>query len=101
MMHYSCDRCKRLIETDDELRYVVRLEIQAKFGDSESSDYSDADHLLEIDEILERQEDELDPMIAEEDYTRKRFDLCGDCHAAFLKNPWGRETTKSVGFSDN
>lgn len=101
MIHYSCDRCKRLIETEDELRYVLRLEVQATFGDHESTDYSEPDHLLEIDEILERQDDDADPMIDEEVYSRKRFDLCSDCCRAFLRNPLGRATTKPVGFSDN
>ena len=34
MIHHSCDRCQRLIETDDEIRYVVRLEVQANMGDN-------------------------------------------------------------------
>jgi hypothetical protein len=29
MIHYTCDRCKREIDPEQELRYVVKLEIQA------------------------------------------------------------------------
>ena len=29
MIHFTCDRCKREIDPDLELRYVVRLEVQA------------------------------------------------------------------------
>lgn len=102
MIHYSCDRCKRLIETEHELRYLVRIEVQAKFGDdSEVTSDEAKDHLLEIDEILDRQSDEVDPMIDDEVYSRRRFDLCCECYAAFQKNPFGRETPQSLGFSDN
>lgn len=94
MIHYSCDRCRRLIETEDDLRYVVRLEIQAKFGVDE-----DTDDLPE--ELLERQEDVNDPFIDEETFSRRRFDLCNECYREYIRNPLGRESTKSVGFSDN
>ena len=29
MIHYTCDRCKRTINPENELRYVVRLEVYA------------------------------------------------------------------------
>jgi DNA-directed RNA polymerase subunit RPC12/RpoP len=102
MIHYSCDRCQRLIETDDEVRYVVRLEVEAKLGDNVFAEQDDdRDHLLEIHEILDRQEDELESLTEDEVYARKRYDLCSDCHAEFLRNPMGREVTKPVDFSQN
>lgn len=98
MIHYSCDRCRRLIETEVDLRYVVRMEIQTKFGDTQNQDeFGDSDSLLEI----ERQEDALDPLVDDEVYNRRRFDLCCDCYKEFVRNPLGRETSKPVGFSDN
>ncbi len=27
MIHYSCDMCGQLIQTEDELRYVVKIEV--------------------------------------------------------------------------
>ena len=101
MIHYSCDRCQRLIETDDELRYVLRIEVEAKLGENAFSDDDAPDHLLEIHEIIERQDDALDSLVDDEVYHRKRFDLCRDCYQAFLRNPLGKESTKSVGFSNN
>ena len=58
MIHFSCDRCKRVLG-NDELRYVVRLEVQAMVDpvDGEELD-DDRDHLLELHEILERLDDE-------------------------------------------
>ena len=29
MIHYSCDLCKRLIDPEDDLRYVVKIEVYA------------------------------------------------------------------------
>ena len=29
MIHYSCDCCKRIIDLQEELRYVVRMEVYA------------------------------------------------------------------------
>lgn len=102
MIHYSCDRCQRLIETDDEIRYVVRLEVEAKLGDNVFADQDEEhDHLLEIHEILERQGDESDAMVDDEVYSRKRFDLCTNCYKAYLRNPMGREPAKTIDFSQN
>lgn len=102
MIHHSCDRCQRLIDTDDEMRYVVRLEVQAQMGGNAFGvDEEERDHLLEIHEILERHDDQNDPLISDDIYSRRRFDLCSDCYRAFLRNPLGQETAKPVGFSDN
>ena len=29
MIHHSCDLCKRLIDTDQDVRYVVKMEVYA------------------------------------------------------------------------
>ncbi len=103
MIHFSCDRCQRRIETDDEVRYVVRLEVQATLGEHalDGNEDDDRDHLLEVHEILERHDDKNDPLISDEIYNRRRFDLCSNCHRAFLRNPLGREVAKTIDFSQN
>ena len=102
MIHYSCDRCQRLIETEDEVRYVVRLEIEAKLGENVFADQDDErDHLLEIHEILEKQDDDNESLAEDEVYARKRYDLCSACYREYLRNPVGREVSKSVDFSQN
>ena len=102
MIHYSCDRCQRLIEADDEVRYVVRLDVEAKLGENVfARDDEDSDHLLEIHEILERSEAEGDSKLGQEIFARKRFDLCAECYETFQRNPIGREIAKSAGFSQN
>lgn len=100
MIHYSCDRCQRLIDTDDEVRYVVRLEIESKLGEDVFVD-EERDHLLEMHEIIEQAATNGESLGDDEVYQRTRFDLCGECYRAFLSNPMGREGAKSVGFSEN
>ena len=101
MIHFSCDRCQRLIDTDDEVRYVIRMEIESKFGEDVFAD-DDRDHLAELHELIEQTHAQLNETSEDEVYHRTRFDLCADCYRAFLHNPMGRESaTKPVGFSDN
>ncbi len=57
MIHYTCDRCKRTINSENELRYVVRLEVYASLDPIEDELHDDRDHLQEIQEILERLDD--------------------------------------------
>jgi len=101
VIHYSCDRCKRSIDSFNELRYVVRMEVSACMADVEAcQDEAERDHLLEIHEILERAEDAADELISEDVYRRQRFDLCPECYRRFLKRPLG-ESTVEFDFSEN
>jgi len=101
MIHYSCDCCKRPIDSRTDLRYVVKLEVQATMDLPELESVEDErDHLLEIEELL----DELgDPNLAcvDEDYQRRCYDLCAQCYQDYIKNPLGIEKNRRVGFSKN
>ena len=101
MMHFSCDRCKRELESDD-LRYVVKIEIHAAMDPiSEDQLEDDRDHLMEIEDILENSIDDDSDNIGEDVYQRRRFDLCPECYRRFVQNPLGREVKVSLGFSKN
>jgi hypothetical protein len=102
MIHYSCDRCKRPLSPTEELRYVVTMEVQAAMEPLDVDELEDdRDHLLEIQEILERLEDTESEMIADDIYQKRRFDLCPECYRSSIKNPIGRETAAHLGFSQN
>ncbi len=102
MIHFSCDRCQRPIDAKQAVRYVVKMEIEATLNTS-GNDHGDDDQdsLLEMDQMLERlEEDALDednPVL----YQRQRFDLCPDCYKQFVRNPFGREKVVPFGFSHN
>ena len=103
MIHYSCDRCGGSIESDD-LRYVVRVEVQATMETIdalEADAEADRDHLLELEEILERMDDEQCSLISEDVYQQKRYDLCCSCYRKFISDPLGSESTTHFNFSSN
>lgn len=99
MIHYSCDRCRRRLE-GDELRYVLRIEAQAAMDPSIQEPEDDRDHLQELQEILERIENDESAGVGEEIYQRRRFDLCPDCYRKFAENPLGIGAS-AFGFSKN
>ena len=102
MIHFTCDRCKRVIDLERELRYVVRMEIEAVMDPiHEEEPQGDRDHLLEIDEILERVDaSEIDAM-GDDIYQKRRYDLCPSCYKKFNANPLAREKKAVLGFSHN
>jgi hypothetical protein len=99
MIHYSCDLCKRPLDEDD-LRYVVKLEVYAAF-DPLKLEEDDRDNMQELHEILERLDDAQSPEIGEDVYQQLRFDLCPECRKKFLKNPLGGRITEQFDFSKN
>ena len=100
MIRFTCDLCKREIDPEGDLRYVVKIEIYASL-DPMVLEEDDRDHLQEMQDILERSEDLDSDQIGDEVYQQLRFDLCPECRRRFLKNPLGRENTKILNFSEN
>ena len=101
MIRYTCDCCKRNLDPDD-LRYVVKLEVYAALDPTASDEADDdRDHLQEIQQILQRSEDEADEQIGSDVYQQLRYDLCPDCRKKFLRNPLGRDASAKFEFSKN
>ena len=101
MIHYSCDQCKRLLDPDEDLRYVVKMEVYAAMDPVEESDDDDRDYLLEIQDILQRMDDGANDRIGDDVYRAMRFDLCADCRRKFVAHPLGRVVHKQFDFSQN
>ena len=102
MIRYSCDLCKRELDPQDDLRYVVKMEVYAAFDPSTTgADEEDRDNLEEIQDIIERLEDSANESIGDDVYQQLRFDLCPECRKRFIRNPLGRKTAKAFGFSTN
>ena len=102
MIHYSCDRCGCTIRDDQAIRYVVRMEMEATLNvEFDGAMDDDQDCLLEMDQMLEKLEqealDEEDSMV----HQRKTFDLCPSCFRKFARNPVGRDRISPFGFSHN
>ena len=57
MIHHSCDLCKRLIDTEQEVRYVVKMEVYAALDPALDDADDDRDGLAEVQDMFERIED--------------------------------------------
>ncbi len=102
MIRYVCDLCKREMDPDEDLHYVVKMEIYAAFDPNVAQEQDDdRDHLQEIQDILERLEQSDSDQVGEDVYQKLRFDLCPECRRKFLRNPLGREAVKALNFSKN
>jgi hypothetical protein len=101
MIHYSCDRCKCEIDAKNDLRYIVRIEIEAAMDRDDCELADEIDHLMELDETLGQIDEMDDEVVGADIYEKKRYDLCADCYRHYIKNPLGRELTVPFGFSKN
>ena len=102
MVHYSCDICKRLIEAEEDVRYVVKIEVYAALDPSADDVDDDRDGLQDVQEMLQRVEESCSEDVTPDDlYQNLRFDLCPDCRKKFLSRPLGRESAKQFNFSQN
>lgn len=103
MIRYTCDLCKRELDPESDLRYVVKIEVFAAFDPPSAVDEEgDRDHLQEVQEMLERLEKIDDSHLSEDVYQQVRLDLCPECRRQFLKLLLKREAARSTyGFSNN
>lgn len=107
MIHYTCDRCKRQINTADQTRYIIQIDIQSAADQPRSEiEEDDIDQLTELHQMLEGmtvgEPETLDAIESDSESShRGRYDLCPECHRQFLKNPLGRDALVPLGFSNN
>lgn len=101
MIHFTCDCCRRSIDPERDLRYVVRLEVYASLDATEEELDDERDHLQEIQDILERLDDAEDRQICDDVYQQRRYDLCSECRGRFVQDPLGRFRASQLDFSKN
>ena len=102
MIHFTCDMCGKVLLADEDTRYVVKVEVYAAYDPMEltAKDLQD-DRTEEIQDLLDEMAD-IDPEVLEDQvYKSFRFDLCPECHAAYLKDPLGRATRMRARFGQN
>jgi len=102
MIHFTCDLCGKPLLADEDTRYVVKVEVYAAYDPMEIApeDLQD-DRSDEIRDLLDEMAD-MDPEHLEDQvYKSFRFDLCGACHAAYLKDPLSRGMRLRARFETN
>ncbi len=68
MIHFTCDRCKQAIDPQNDMRYVLRIEIEAAVDPHCEEIESSSDHLSEISNLLESSDDYAAAFMDEEIY---------------------------------
>lgn len=108
MLHYSCDICQRPIDTHTDVHHVVKIEVFPAVEDvvdqgccEAANQQEEADHLEEMQDLLERLDDEELPAGLSDGARSMRFDLCDTCRQRFVKNPLGVKPGKQLNFSNN
>jgi hypothetical protein len=95
MIHYSCDRCKRELEPS-ELRYVMKLELQAVLEPAICNEL-ECEDLEDFDDDFDSESLSMTP----EAPVQHHYDLCPRCAKELRRNPLGRESHLRFGFSQN
>lgn len=101
MIHYTCDLCERRLNSQRDVRYVVKIDVSPAFEPlavDEAED--DRENLYEINELLEQLQ-EADGPLADDAPATIQFDLCAECKKKFLKDPLSRDALKQFDFSKN
>ena len=101
MIHYTCDRCKRPINTIDQTRHVVQIDIHCGGDELDVRVEDDVDQLHELHQMLEGMSDSVDGPLDHGQNHHGQYDLCGECYRQLLNNPLGRDAALALGFSNN
>ena len=88
MVHYTCDMCGKTLLSDEDVRYVVKIEVYAAYDPMELTDEDLLeDHASEIEaichEIAELDQGELEDSV----YKEMEFDLCPGCQKRYIRDP--------------
>ena len=95
MIKYVCDMCGKPLLEEEDVRYVVKIEVYSAYESSDADDYDDVDA---VEDAIDDSEEEEQP--EDEGYTSFRFDLCPECHKRYLEDPLFRKANRRIGFSD-
>ena len=102
MVHYTCDMCGKPLLLDEEVRYVVKIEVYAAYDPMEvSEDEINEDHTEEMNELCESLEHADEKEMEDRIYKTFRFDLCAECHGKYLKDPLGVLVKRRMGYNQN
>jgi len=102
MIHFTCDLCGKTLRAEEDTRYVVKIEVYAAYDPMEiSGDDLREDPDDEIQGLLARMEDMEAEDLEDQVYKTFRFDLCPECHEAYLKDPLGLKARLRTRFEHN
>ncbi len=100
MIHHSCDRCHRTIDSKNEIRYALQIEAHAAV-DSMDLDFDGPAQIDELREILENLDEDQRDELRSEAFQSRHFDLCSECYLEYIRDPLGTARVAAPGFSRN
>lgn len=102
MVHFTCDMCGKTLLSDEDVRYVVKVEIYAAYDPMEVTEEDlKKDHKQEIADLLSKMEDMDTETLEDGVYKRLRFDLCAACQKRYLRNPLAVQVERGLGWNQN
>ena len=102
MIHFTCDMCGKALLADEDVRYVVKVEVYAGYDPMEitSADLA-KDHQKEMQELLKQMAGQDAQALEEQVYKTFRFDLCQACRDKYLEDPLFRAARSRPRFGEN
>ena len=101
MVHYTCDLCGKELLVEDDVRYVVKIEVYPVYDQiGEEEEALEEDHLAALNESFSP-DGSSDPGEPDQEYDSFRFDLCAACRQRYLEDPLFRKILRRMGFSSN
>jgi hypothetical protein len=89
----TCDRCGKSLLVDEEVRYLVKVEVWAAYDPMEIAPEDLAkDRSEEIRSLTEQLGRMTEQEAMDSVYRKLVFDLCPSCQRDYLANPLGRGT---------
>src|ERR1700682_4479325 len=100
MLLITCDLCGKQVSTEENPRYVVKIEVFAAHDPAEITEADlDEDHMEAVSQLLHDMEEGVaDPALAEPAFQHFRYDLCPECRGKFARNPLGKESAQKFHF---
>lgn len=100
MVHYTCDMCGKPLQAEEDIRYVVKIEVYTACDAMEMDDEM-CEELEEMDENDNDDDDDPLDMLENGEYKTFRFDLCTKCHEKYLQDPLFIKSWNRTRFSQN
>jgi hypothetical protein len=102
VIHFTCDLCGKRLNAGEDSRFVVKVEVYAAYDPMEiTSEEMEEDRQEEIGDLLDEMADMEAEDLEDQVYKAFRYDLCAECHAAYLKDPLGKSVGLRARFGHN
>ena len=91
MSGFVCDRCGKPLLVDEDVRYILKMELFAAYDPMElTGEDLSKDRRREMAELIEKMKRMDADALQDAVYRETSFDLCPPCQRAVLKNPLGK-----------